>query len=134
MEFPVIHPSYNMRTIRYIYGVHITPDEKRNINGIVKYDLKTESAEILSFGDGNHSQEALFVPTPNGIAEDDGSLLTYVFNPRQNTSSLQIINATTMRIQTVIPLHTRVPMGFHTLFLSQEQLAAKHEMPPNSAR
>lgn len=118
-EFPVVRPSLQMKQVRYIYGVAF---EGSDINGISKYDLETRVLVTHSFGAGRYSQEAAFIPDELSSAEDAGSLVTFVFEKSSGTSSLHIIDARTMAQQAVIPLNTRVPMGFHTLFLTRQEL------------
>ena len=56
------------------------------------------------------------VDAPDGAtAEDDGYLLTYVYDPADNLSELIIMEASNMEQEPVARIHlpTRVPAGFH---------------------
>lgn len=59
--------------------------------------------------------EAFFVPAGLEAAEDEGWLLSYVYDLRAQTSQLVILNAGDFdgEPQAVIQLSMRVPLGFH---------------------
>jgi len=51
--------------------------------------------------------------TGNASSEDDGWLLSFVYEPRRDASDLVIVDAAELTTQAVIELPTRVPFGFH---------------------
>jgi carotenoid cleavage dioxygenase len=57
----------------------------------------------------------VFVKNVNGTAEDDGYLLSYVYQPEIDQSEVLILNAQDMQGDPVarIQLPVRVPAGFH---------------------
>jgi carotenoid cleavage dioxygenase len=64
---------------------------------------------------GGQASEAVFVKNVNGTAEDDGYLLSYVYQPEIDQSEVLILNAQDMQGDPVarIQLPVRVPAGFH---------------------
>lgn len=126
MEFPGVSSAVNMQRPRFIYGAALVPEDEgrsgNRISGVTKYHYGQDRSEVYQFGAGRYGQEPLFVPDPAGGSEDAGALLTFVFDRSSGLSSLLILDAATMTARALVGLGTRVPMGFHTLFLSTAQL------------
>ncbi|XP_031375049.1 carotenoid 9,10(9',10')-cleavage dioxygenase 1-like [Punica granatum] len=137
VEFPRINETYTGRKQRYVYGTVI--DSIAKITRIVKFDLHAEPVEgkdkievggnvkgIFKLGEGRFSSEAVFVPQEDGIAlvEDDGYLLFFVHDEKTGKSYVNVIDAKTMSADpvAVVDLPSRVPYGFHALFVTEEQL------------
>lgn len=82
--------------------------------GFLKYDLErgTSAFHDLNGGEGS---EPVFVKDPDGQAEDDGWVLSYVYRPDKNTSEVVIIDARDFDRAPVARIHlpVRVPAGFH---------------------
>lgn len=81
----------------------------------IKYDLSDYSSTTVELGAGRQGSEAVFVKAPNGASEDDGWLLSYVYDQAADKSEVLILDANTMSQKPVarILLPARVPMGFH---------------------
>jgi carotenoid cleavage dioxygenase len=89
-------------------------DPSRYCGTIAKYDRQTGERVLLELGNGRLPGEAVFVPAETGAAEDDGYLMTYVFNAATNASELAVFDAATMSPDPVATVHLpRVPFGFH---------------------
>ena len=81
---------------------------------IVKYDLSTGTSTTLPLGKGRMPGEAVFVPAAAGAAEDDGYLMTYVYDAASESSELAILDAATMSPEPIATVQLpRVPFGFH---------------------
>lgn len=135
VDFPQINKFYTGRKQRYVYcSVGNT-----KIKGIIKFDLHKvcdagkEKLEvggniqgIFEFGPGRYGSEAIFVPCQPGITceEDDGYLVLFVHDENTRKSEVNVIDAKTMSSEpvAVVELPSRVPYGFHALFLNEEQL------------
>ena len=111
-EFPRCHPDLNGKPYRYGYTVAV---EDGAFPAIYKHDLKTGSATEFKVGAGRHSAEPVFVPKEGAQAEDEGYLLTYVFDESSNTSDLIILDAQDLTRPALAQIHipARVPYGFH---------------------
>ncbi|KAK1780665.1 LOW QUALITY PROTEIN: carotenoid oxygenase [Copromyces sp. CBS 386.78] len=112
--------------------------DTRSVSGILA-PLSCSSSEeedpikIFTFPPNHYAQEARFVPRHNGVAEDDGWLLTYVFDESQideesgecgqgAKSELWVIDAKGMKeVAARIRLPQRVPYGFHGTWFSEEE-------------
>ena len=82
---------------------------------LVKYDLATGATETHDFGGGRTTAEAVFVPASADAGEDEGWVITYVYDAARNGSDLVVLDASdfsgpeTARVE----LPQRVPIGFH---------------------
>ncbi|MEC4016210.1 carotenoid oxygenase family protein [Streptomyces sp. H27-D2] len=85
--------------------------------GLVKYDLERGSSEVHRFHPDGDVGEAVFVPADPGMsaAEDDGWLLSYVFDPERGATDLVVLAAQDVTAGPVARIHlpARVPIGFH---------------------
>ena len=90
------------------------------MNGLLKYDFENHSSVTHYYGQGRFGGEGVFAPRPGATAEDDGWLLTYVYDTQLERSELLVINAQDMTSEPVarVLLPQRVPYGFHALWVS----------------
>jgi carotenoid cleavage dioxygenase len=80
-----------------------------------KYDLQTGSSTAHDLGAGRQGGEPVFVPAQGATSEDDGYLLSLVYDMADDRSELVIVDASSMSDTPVARVHlpTRVPAGFH---------------------
>lgn len=116
VEFPRINEQRMGRrhAISYAIGGQIT-DDAVAFESIVKHDGRTGVGSVHRMDHGRVPSEAIFVPAKDATDEDDGWLLSFVYDPRRDASDLVIIDASrfTAAPQAVIGLPARVPFGFH---------------------
>lgn len=125
LEHGYERPSFNLtyvgRPNRYAYLL----DEERDGfmgKGVLKYDLQ-EERELGYFDYGDfHGGEALFVPREGSSAEDDGYLVELLMG--EESASLVVIDAHTMKELARVHLPQRVPFGVHACWLPQGQVAS----------
>ena len=81
----------------------------------VKYDLQTGASSSHDLGPGRAGGEPVFVPAEGASNEDDGYLLSFVYDEGSNKSELIIVDAANMTADPVARVHlpVRVPAGFH---------------------
>nr|AMJ39498.1 carotene cleavage dioxygenase 1 copy 4 [Bixa orellana] len=137
VEFPRVNECHIGRKQRYVYAANM--DESAKIKRIVKFDLNAEpepgktSIEvggnvrgIFDLGSGIFGSEAVFVPREPGsnLEEDDGYLIVFAHDENAGKSFVNVIDARTMSSDSiaVVELPSRVPYGFHGLFVPEEQL------------
>jgi len=61
-----------------------------------------------------NSLDAVFVAAEDGKNEDDGYLMTFVYDATSDTSELVVMDAATMSDTPIATVHLpRVPQGFH---------------------
>lgn len=124
LEFPVINYGHLSRQTRYTYAP-IFPFGPEKNTAIVKYDDKTGQRDIREFRAGLMPGEAYFAPDPNGTAEDDGWLFTYVSDINSHRSELWVLDATNIKAPptAVIELPAWVPAGVHGSWIPDSALA-----------
>jgi carotenoid cleavage dioxygenase len=123
-EFPSINQGLVGRQSRYAYNMHISPEKTLLFDGLMKYDVDAGAAETYWFGDGRWGSEAPFAPRPGAIAEDDGYLVSYVYDEREGRSEVEVLDAADVAAGPVcaIALPVRVPLGFHATWVPGERL------------
>jgi carotenoid cleavage dioxygenase len=123
-EFPSIHQGRVGEKTSYAYTMHISPEKTLLFDGLMKYDVRSGSAETYWYGDGRWGSEAPFAPRPGSTEEDDGYLLSYVYDERENRSDVEVIDArdVTAGPLCTIRLPVRVPLGFHATWVPGERL------------
>ena len=93
--------------------------------GFLKYDLQEEKVvKRISFGPTHTAGEVFFQPRTDAKSEDDGYLMTFVYNWNTNTSEFVMWDALTMQEEPVLraALRQRVPYGFHSYFVREEEM------------
>ncbi|WP_419908490.1 carotenoid oxygenase family protein [Candidatus Poriferisodalis sp.] len=112
-EFPQVRADRTGRRHRYGYTVGIGEGLIPGAN--YKIDYGTGVAAFHDHGPGRGSGEAVFVPDPDGGAEDDGWLMSYIYDENTDNSELVILDARDLSRSPVarVPLPQRVPYGFH---------------------
>ena len=120
-EFPTVDPRLVGRRCRYVYAAKFAeaPGKKitESFDGVIKLDLETGDTTTHTFGGGGLGGEVAFAPY--GQEEEDGVLLTFVFDPATNTSSVYVIDARTMNCVATVGLPERVPFGFHSTWAAE---------------
>jgi carotenoid cleavage dioxygenase len=118
-EFPRVASSVVGQNHRYGYMMSV-PEAEAFENpslargSILKYDRHTGKRKSLDLGQGRVPGEPVFVAAAGSIAEDDGYLMTYVYDASSDTSDLVIMDAATMSNDPVATVRLpRVPFGFH---------------------
>lgn len=116
-EFPRCDERLIGRQSRYVYALEF--DTSRMFEGhvtqLLKYDLRTDQITGHSFGAGLRTDEAVFVPARPGAGEDEGYLVSFVYDRRTDRSSVYILDASNMSAAPIAQVHlpVRVPVGFH---------------------
>ncbi|KAG6329673.1 hypothetical protein ID866_9416 [Astraeus odoratus] len=115
-DLPVINPRFLTKPSRYIYGA-CDRDMSTFFDGLVKYDMETQTATYFSVH-GHSPGEAIFIPDPEGTAEDDGVLLSVVLDGYAEKSYLLVLDAKTMKEVGRASMDCAVGFGFHGAYRS----------------
>ena len=88
--------------------------------------MKTGESSSFEFGAGRHGAEPYFIPKQSAESEDDGYLMTYVFDEQKNASELIIIDALDLNRPALAQVHlpVRVPYGFHGSWVPDDDVSA----------
>lgn len=112
-ELPRVHPDLLRKDYQFAYGVSNSPGELFNL--VAKLDVKTGERVTWSGGRGVVG-EPIFVPDPNGTAEDDGALLVVLLDCEKQKSDMVVLDAKTMCEIARAGVPQVVPLGFHGKF------------------
>ena len=110
--------------------------DTRSIAEILASKDPMDPIKVFMMPQGFYAQEPRFVPRKNGVGEDDGWLLSYVFDESQlgedgecrpgSKSELWVINARNMtNIVATVQLPQRVPYGLHGTWFPEEQILSQ---------
>jgi carotenoid cleavage dioxygenase-like enzyme len=83
----------------------------------VKLDVETGQVLIWR-AEGCHPGEPVFVPAPDGAAEDEGAVLSVVLDVGNGASFLLVLDASTFTERARAAVPHAVPFGFHGQFIS----------------
>jgi len=140
VEFPTIHPKRLGKSFNFCYCatfMPLMPNSGALFHGIVKFDTSNplndgslKEVGRITHGEKRYGGEAVFVPKKNSVKEDDGFLLTFVFDQNSQTSEFVVFDAQTMSshplIRVVLP--QRIPYGFHGVWIEENQLQNQREL------
>ena len=114
LELPRInYGRHNERPYRYVWGI----DQKTGwLDRIVKVDV-AERRTIEWREDGCSPGEPVFVSAPDAKAEDDGVLLSVVFDSRSGRSFMLVLDAADLSELARAEAPHHIPYGFHGQFV-----------------
>jgi carotenoid cleavage dioxygenase len=117
MEFPRIDERLVGRPHRFGYAAEVPRKGDGNTFGgrLVRIDATTGDTTVVDLGAGRIGGEWVHVPRHDDAAEDDGWLLSFVYDTNIDRSELAVYPAADPTAGPVarVLLPTRVPMGFH---------------------
>merc|ERR1712203_250140 len=92
LDFPMINNNYNGMKNRYAYG-WVSIDYWRQT--LVKKDLEDTMNDKMWSQNSHYPGEVFFIPRPGAEAEDDGVLVTVVFDGEKKRSYLLLLDGQT---------------------------------------
>ncbi len=116
-EFPRINDAVQGRRAAFAYHPRVARRPDLMFDGLLKYALGDSSARAVASFDappGWFLGEASFAPAPAARAEDDGWLVTFGTNAREQRSAAFVIDARSMALVSTVHLPRRIPLGFHS--------------------
>lgn len=119
-EFPRVDDARLGRRTRFGYALEAAS------TALLKFDLDRGTTARHEFGPGRLGGEAVFVPRQDGRAEDDGWLVTFVFDGAKGSSELLLVDAADFTSPPVarVLLPQRVPFGFHGAWIDGQAISA----------
>lgn len=117
IELPRIDYSrVNARPYNVMYAAAQRAERKPDwLNELVKFDVTTKSLNTWH-EDGCYPGEPVFVGRPGRTSEDDGAILSVVFDSRTNRSFLLVLDAGTLTETARAGVPHHVPLSFHGQF------------------
>ena len=115
IEFPRIDDRLGGSRHRYGYTVAAVGGADEGFRGLLKYDFVSGGSVEHDFGPGCATGEGVFVPAGPRAGEDEGWVLSFVYDAGTNASRFVILDAHDFAKPPVaeVPLPQRVPFGFH---------------------
>lgn len=119
-DFTRINDTMAGYPTRYVYSAHFDSDHGAMFDSVLKYDHETGTTQVHGFGPGRFGGEAAFAPAKGGKAEDDGYVITFVWDENTETSECVVLDARRFDAEPVarIKIPHRVPFGFHAGWVS----------------
>lgn len=125
-EFPRINENYMGLRNQYCYNGRMpNPPGGLGFDGIIKYDLVNETSQHFPYGLNRFGGEPIFAPKPNGVNEDDGWVIGFVWDDEKQRSECVVLDAAKFDegpIATIV-MPRRVPFGFHASWVDQDQIS-----------
>jgi all-trans-8'-apo-beta-carotenal 15,15'-oxygenase len=120
VELPRVSPRVDGKRHRYAYAVEFPAEGP--FGPLLKHDLESGRVDAYRPGSGQYLGEGVFVPRPDGQGEDDGWVLTMVYDAGSDVSRLEVLDARTIADGPIAACHFdhRVPFGFHGAFAPRE--------------
>jgi len=123
VEFGMFNQRYAGKPYRYAYSAK--PKQGWFLfEGLVKHDLHTGASQTLMFGEERYGSEAPFVPRIGATAEDDGYLVSFITDMKENRSEAILVDAQRIAEGPVcrIILPERIPSGTHATWAHGEDI------------
>ena len=115
LELPRIHEAAaRAQSYQYVYGVG-ERGAGTFTDQLVKIDVETGAAQVWR-EDGTYPGEPVFIPHPDGAAEDEGVILSVVLDPEAERSFLLVLDAASFAERARAPVPHAIPFGFHGQF------------------
>ena len=116
-EFPRINDSIQGRRAAFGYHPRVAKRADLMFDGLIKYafgDSSAKAVETWNAPAGWFVGEASFAPNDSKRSEDDGFLVTFGTNAREQQSAAFVIDAKTMQLASTVHLPQRNSLGFHS--------------------
>jgi all-trans-8'-apo-beta-carotenal 15,15'-oxygenase len=118
-------PMWDMRKTglktRYSYlACFVENGTPYSFNALQKVDLESGQGQVYDFGPGRFTSEAQFIPRHPEAAEDDGWLVSVVFNANTGSCEVVLLDAVSMDKEVATAsLRNHIPYGFHGFYENQ---------------
>lgn len=120
-DFPSVHPQWVGQENRFLY-LSVTQEATNHapVQAIMKFDQSNNQYQMWSPGERSFAGEPVFVPRQGTVEEDNGYLLSVVYDASIHRSYLVILDA--KNLNTPIAkcyLTHHLPQGFHGTWSEQ---------------
>ena len=115
-EFPYVHPDRVGRSYQYLFmGAAHNATGNAPLQAILKLDVRTGEQQLWSAAPQGYVSEPIFVPRPNATYEDDGWVITLVYDASHHRSDVVILDGRDLNRGPIARLHLKhhIPYGLH---------------------
>jgi beta,beta-carotene 9',10'-dioxygenase len=118
-ELPRLNPRAFARPYRYAYGLTNDASDPASVgSALVKVNVAERTVGRWSES-GTYPGEPVFIARPGATDEDDGAILSVVFDAATNSSFLLALEARTFLELARVRVPHHIPLGFHGTFLRE---------------
>lgn len=121
VDFPYVHPQHIGRKHRWIFisAAH-QPEGNAPLQAILKLDPESGEQQMWSAAPKGFVGEQIFVPRPDATKEDDGWVLSIVYDAERDRSKLVILDGNNLNCEPLAQLYLKhhLPYGLHGSFTS----------------
>ena len=122
VDFPYVNPSLITQKHRWIYiGAAHQNEGNAPLQAILKIDPESGEQQMWSAAPKGFVGEPVFVSRPNATREDDGWVLTLVYDAKCDRTDVVILDGTNLNAEPVAKLHLKhhLPYGLHGSFTTE---------------
>ncbi len=115
-EFPGINPDKVGLPYRYLFiGAAHHPTDNAPLQAIGKLDLESGERQLCSFAPQGYVSEPIFVPHPHAKKEDEGWVLTLVYDALHHRSDVAILDPQDLNRGPIARIHLKhhIPFCLH---------------------
>ena len=127
-DFARLNANYVGKKNRYGYaGRFYEATGMPLFDAVLKFDREQDSCDVLKLDEQCFASEAVFAPRINSQSEDDGYVVFFVRDEKNETSEFCIVDAQKFLDGPIarVKIPVRVPHGFHAEWITGEQLATQ---------
>lgn len=123
-EFPRINDQMLGRKTQFSYHPRIARQPTLLFDALIKEDCEKGVSTTFEYGQNCFGGEAVFAPRPHANSEDDGWVMTFVYDRNNHTSECIILDAQDFGAGPIarIPIPVRVPIGFHATWVPGDEI------------
>ena len=124
LEFGMFNQDYAGRPYRYAFSAQSRPGWFL-FTGLVKHDLATGQSQTLEFGDQVYGSESPFAPRIGAKDEDDGYLVSFLTDMKNDRSECWLVDAKRFADGPVcrVILPQRIASGTHSTWAQAREFA-----------
>ena len=122
-EFPTIHPQNVGYPYRYLFmGAAHHPTGNAPLQAILKIDHQSSERQLWSAAPEGFVSEPIFVARPGSVEEDDGWVVTLVYNSSRHCSDVVILDGRDLHKGPVARLYLKhhIPYGLHGCWIADK--------------
>jgi all-trans-8'-apo-beta-carotenal 15,15'-oxygenase len=112
-EFPQWDHRYSTRPVSVMYAACGMSESSTFFDGVERIEMDTGKVISHGLGEGRYTSEAMHVAPRDGDENQEGWLVSMVYDARDHSSEVVIFDARNLEEVAVVPLKNHVPFGFH---------------------
>jgi all-trans-8'-apo-beta-carotenal 15,15'-oxygenase len=128
-EFPFVNPALIGKPHHWIFlaAAH-QPEGDAPHQAIFKINPESGQQDLYSFAPKGFVGEPIFVPRPGSDREDDGWVLTLVYDAARGRTDVAILDGTDLQKGPIAHLHLKhhIPYGLHGSFVPNQLDSDRH--------